>query len=389
MVGIALEQHPDRTRLFMQWKKMAWPVMVDPFNLLGLPLVPVTLAVDEYGIIQAVHPRLDRADEFKTLFVDETFDAPDNLPAFETAVPDLDAMQRQAEKGGAEAWGRYANALTLWGDTKQLPDAVAAAKKALSLQNDDRTHFNLGVIYRKRYDSNMRQDGDFLNAVMHWTAALNHDPNNYIWRRRIQQYGPRLDKPYPFYDWVPQARTEISARNETPQQLIVEPGGAEFAQPAKEFTSNGGGQQTEPDADGRIHRDEDPLVDVEVVIVPPAIVPGDSARVHITMRPKHDAHWNNEVDDTVLWIDSPDNWALESQLLSTPNPQQVTSHEARHFEFEIHASQNAAAGQVGFEAYSLYYICEDVNGICLYRRQDIPLTLQINEPDARRLRDGG
>ena len=26
MVGIIQEQHPDRARLFMQWKEMGWPI---------------------------------------------------------------------------------------------------------------------------------------------------------------------------------------------------------------------------------------------------------------------------------------------------------------------------------------------------------------------------
>jgi len=37
MVGIIEEQHPDRAQLFMQWKQMGWPVMVDSLNLLNVP----------------------------------------------------------------------------------------------------------------------------------------------------------------------------------------------------------------------------------------------------------------------------------------------------------------------------------------------------------------
>ena len=67
-----------------------------------------------------------------------------------------------------------------------------------------------------RYDSAHRREGDFQRAVEAWSRALEIDPNNYIFRRRIQQYGPRLSKPYPFYDWVSRARDEITARGETP-----------------------------------------------------------------------------------------------------------------------------------------------------------------------------
>jgi hypothetical protein len=41
MVGIIQEQHPDRAGLFMQWKQMDWPILVDSLNLLGVAVVPV------------------------------------------------------------------------------------------------------------------------------------------------------------------------------------------------------------------------------------------------------------------------------------------------------------------------------------------------------------
>jgi hypothetical protein len=36
LVGIIQEQHPDRCRLFMQWKQMDWPILVDALNLYGV-----------------------------------------------------------------------------------------------------------------------------------------------------------------------------------------------------------------------------------------------------------------------------------------------------------------------------------------------------------------
>ena len=56
MVGIIQEQHPDRCRLFMQWKEMEWPILVDSLNLLEVTAVPITMLIDETGIIQAVRP---------------------------------------------------------------------------------------------------------------------------------------------------------------------------------------------------------------------------------------------------------------------------------------------------------------------------------------------
>ena len=45
MVGIIQEQHPDRCRLFMQWKQMDWPILVDSLDLLGVSGVPLTVAI--------------------------------------------------------------------------------------------------------------------------------------------------------------------------------------------------------------------------------------------------------------------------------------------------------------------------------------------------------
>ena len=57
VVGLIQEQHPDRARLFMQWKNMGWPLLVDSLNLLGVSAVPITLFLDEAGVIRAVNPR--------------------------------------------------------------------------------------------------------------------------------------------------------------------------------------------------------------------------------------------------------------------------------------------------------------------------------------------
>ncbi len=39
-------------RLFMQWKQMDWPILADSLNLIEVTAVPITLAIDEHGIIR-------------------------------------------------------------------------------------------------------------------------------------------------------------------------------------------------------------------------------------------------------------------------------------------------------------------------------------------------
>lgn len=383
--GIVLEQHPDRARLFMQWKQLDWPLIVEPFNLLGFTAVPRTFLLDEYGVVRMIHPRLDELETVEREFIDRQFDP----PTTEAEIVDLRTALEGGDPVDAEGWLQRAMALAQWGGPERAGEAVTAAERAVELEPSDRAHFAAGVIARRRYDSPSREDGDFARAADHWATALDIGPNNYIWRRRLQQYGPRLDKPYPFYDWVPAAREEIAARGETPIELAVEPGGAEFAQPAEAFEA-APVTPAEPDAGGRIDRDDEHLVSVESTSIPPAAVPGDPLRVHLVLRPDGDAgaHWNNEMGPTQLWVDAPQGWDLDRSLLEVDLPPEETSDEPRSFEFELRPPASATPDQAAsVRAYALYFVCDDATGVCMYRRQDVELSIPVVAEGRERLID--
>lgn len=368
MVGIIQEQHPDRTRLFMQWKRMEWPILVDSLNLLQVTVVPMTLFIDEWGIIRAIQPRRADAESF----LDTNYPKPADLPAGPRHRAAIEKLKAATEGGNADAFRAYGDAMFLWGD--KIDETIESYRQAVRLDpGDGPTQFRLGVAYRKRYDSTQRLEGDFANAVQHWGRALEIDPNQYIWRRRIQQYGPRLDKPYPFYDWVVTAREEITTRGDTPLPLSIEPGGAEFTHPARRFVVSDG-SKAEPDPGARILRDEKGFVDVEVTVVPSVIKPGKSGRIHVVLRPNRNlrAHWNNEVGDLVYWVNAPEDWKIDTHYLSVARPQKIVSQEERKVEFELKSPANFT-GTVRIPSYALYYVCEDVNGTCLYRRKDITI----------------
>jgi len=279
-----------------------------------------------------------------------------------------------------DAWLEYANAVAVWGAEDRLDRSIEAFSSVVAeLPDDGWALFRLGVALRARYDSDHRRPADFQDAVANWSAALETDPNQYIWRRRIQQYGPRLDKPYPFYDWVPVAREEIRARGEEPAELVVEPRGSEFAQPSREFTAVEV-DAVEPDPRGRVFRDDGDFIRASVVAVPPTVASGEVARFHVTFRPIVEklAHWNNEVDETVLWVDPPRGWSVETPLTSHPLPRdQVVSQEVRTIEVELKAPRVLFSRSATIPAYALYYVCEDVNGVCMYRRQDVELKVRV------------
>jgi tetratricopeptide (TPR) repeat protein len=378
VVGIIQEQHPDRCRLFMQWKQMGWPILVDSLNLLKMEAVPRTVALDEHGIVRAIRLRLDETEEFRNGFMQTEFEAPPEAASFQPVPTDWPAPETPAPDAGADAWRRVGDLIVLSNDLSQIDRAVDAFRRVTELEpSDGWAKFRLGVALRKRHDSEQRRAGDFQAAVDAWKAALDLDPNQYIWRRRIQQYGPRLDKPYPFYDWVPQARQEIAARGEVPPPLIVEPGGAEFAQPQTEIQAATEHQQ--PDASGRVYRDDGELIALETVLAPSSIRPGEATRLHVELRPRPEvkAHWNNEVEGVEVWLNVADGCELETQYQQLPLPEEIVSLETRKAEYEIRCGEEAAAGARELSGHALYYVCEDVGGTCLYRRQDFTAKLDI------------
>ncbi len=358
LVGIVEEQHPDRTRLFMQWKEMRWPILHDPLNLLEVEAVPLTYLVDEHGVVRYEKPSEEDL---------RTFLATDYSPI---AAEPLDLSPAA---GSAEH-------LLLWEGDASLGRAIRILEERVREHPEDaRAHFRLGVAQRRRHDSDSPAANDFQKAVEHWVKALEIDPNQYIFRRRIQQYGPRLDKPYPFYDWVPEARQALLARGETPVELRVEPGGAEFAAPLEKLLDDGGpDERVAPDPEGRIYRDDKPLIRAETVVVPNVVASGEAARVHVVLRPDENvkAHWNNEVSDLVFWVSPPEGWRVDRRLHRVAVPSEPVSQEIRRIEFEIQTPPGFS-GSATIPAYALYYVCEDVDGTCLYRRRDIEARLEV------------
>ena len=76
-IGVVQEQHPDRTRLYRQWRELDWPIFVDSMNTVDhVTVVPIPMAIDEAGIV--VHTRFNppQLDDFiKTEH--EALDIPD------------------------------------------------------------------------------------------------------------------------------------------------------------------------------------------------------------------------------------------------------------------------------------------------------------------------
>ena len=353
---------------------MDFPVLHDPLNKLGIKVVPVFVAIDEHGIVRKTRTNVR---SIESEFINRTFEAPQQpVSKIDKAHIRPEYFEKQIKSSpDAQAYIDLGDSHLICDENPNLSKAIKyyqQAQKVDPTRSD--SHFRLGVAFRMRFDSESRQNNDFAIASQRWTDALSMDPNHYIWRRRIQQYGPQMDKPYPFYNWIEQARKDIAARGETPIELSVEPKGAELAMPSRQFSPTANG--TNPDSESKIILDRQGLIDSSVATVPAKATAGSTVRVHVTMQPAFNAKWNNEAGKSIVWINATDGIKLSQQLLEMEQPKEVESNEDRSIEFEIAIPDNASE-KIKVTGFALYYVCEETGGQCQYLRKNIEFEIPV------------
>jgi hypothetical protein len=381
VVGIAQEQHKERCDLWARWQGIGWPILWDPFNLTESRAVPNVYALDEAGIVRAIRP--DPAT-FVEDFLERDFGVVVSRDPRDSAARPPRVMPRLVELADPTLDD---DAVGLWQSLSDVlfgaeSDLTPVAALDLAIERlrawveddaDDATaRFRLGVALRLRHDGDGRQPGDFQAALDAWSAALAARPNEYIWRRRIQQYGPSLDKPYPFYPWMGEAVAELTARGEPTPVLTATLTQAEQALPRRQFE---GADEREPDPEGELLRDEGQWLELETAVAPHTDGRGESVRVHLTFRPRLDrnVHWNNEAGGMAVWLQAPEGWTLDRQLTTLPvDPATPVSAEARALDVELRRPADASGTLSG---YVLFNACEDVTGVCTYLRRDFSVTL--------------
>ncbi|MDF1660446.1 MAG: hypothetical protein P1V97_01655 [Planctomycetota bacterium] len=365
VVGIVQEQHPERTRLYKQWKQYSFPMMVDSLNLLGFHAIPIVMGLDESGIVR--YSRMKQS-QLKT-FLATTYKASKSSLTL-SKKPDMAALKARKKPRD------LADAYFLYGSDKDLSLAVSSYQEALKTDpKDSLAQFRLGVALRRRYESRFKKTGDDQGAIESWTRALSLNPNQYIWRRRIQQYGPQLNKPYNFYAWIEKARSEIRKRGETPLPLSIEARGTEIMGKGLKETTNK--TMPDPDPKGQIHRDKDQKIQVDVMVTPKPVRPGERIRVRLSFRPKTKITWNNEAGDVQLHLDWPKGIALIDGSFSAKNDKKTSSSEKRVLELELSVDK-ALRGSVTLKGYVCYQICT-ADGSCLYLRQDLSIPILVHE----------
>ena len=67
---------------------------------------------------------------------------------------------------------------------------------------------------------------------------------------------------------------------------------------------------------------------------------------------------------------------VNARAVAAPNADTEVSQETRTVEYDA-TIPASARGRVSIPGYALYYVCEDVNGVCMYRRHDITVTIPV------------
>ena len=288
IVGITQEQHPERCRLFAQWHRIDWPILWDPFNTTGSKVVPRFSLIDEHGVVRATRARASALDTFLATSY-EMPQGPDPRPAGERNTL---IAQHDPPPGMRPTISTLSE--LLWRDGR-FP-SLGSLRKTAAAGKDPKYDFWLGVAYLMRHeDPKAHVKGDFENAMRHWQRARSADPAQYIWRRRIQQFGPRVDKPYPFYDWVDRARDAVRAAGKEPVALRTALTQSERAgkRPDAPVT-------TEPDPERKLPA-ADFSVAMEMVHVPDTRQGSSDTQVHLFVHPPAGAQWDREAGPPTLW----------------------------------------------------------------------------------------
>ncbi|MCB9883765.1 MAG: hypothetical protein H6832_02110 [Planctomycetes bacterium] len=361
VVGLIQEQHPDRCRLFLDWQNIDWPILVDSLNRSGVSAVPLVWAIDEHGVLRHTRPT---PEWVLGTFLETAWSAPQG--------PSVEPLScNEAEKHYLE--GRYTESIEA--ATKHLAEAATDASML----------FLLGCAHRARYDAHRTtpthsgmHDSDFQAAIDAWSRAIEAAPSNYIYRRRIQQYGPRLDKPYPFYDWIAEARDALRKRGADVPRLVVEPEGSELATPVRTHDL-AETDDREPDAKHAIAIDELAIA-VHGVVAPNPVRVGSSFRLYWKLRANEGVKLDAEADAPVAWIELPNGFtATRKKRMANPVAPTRTPVE-RTIEYEVHVDAAVEPGSHTIRGYALVPICDDATGTCKLVRRSLSREIVVRAP---------
>ena len=203
--------------------------------------------------------------------------------------------------------------------------------------------FQLGVALRMRAETPLARADDFQRALDAWRTALLARPSQSIWRRRIQCFGPVLDKPFAFYTWIEEVddgrlAVPLTVSERLPRSTRI-PGSRPSSTP-----------QVLLDDTRSLPVDKGEFVRVETAVALNTAaaggkvrIPIGAARVHVTLRPREGVEWAETAPDglaarpPVLMLKLPSGWQADSRRIDFPRdiPERSAAEALRRQEFEI------------------------------------------------------
>lgn len=375
IIGITQEQHADRCLLFARWKGLDWPILWDPFNLTSTTVVPRITLIDEHGIVRSTRASFA---SFEDSFIDETYPAPTKPTAAATPEAATLLQASRAKEGSPER--RYYEALSdlLWpagrdGERAML-DLQAYAK---TKPGDAAAQWRLGVAYRMRHDSRERSLGDFQQAVDAWRRGMELDPSHYIYRRRIEQYGPLLTKPYPFYPWVAAARKALGTKA---PPLAAEPTGTELA--GRTVLDPDAPDDKRPDTKKADQSVKDGLRFEATVVWLTGRKGRMAARVHLHVMPAGNRVllWDASAP-VILYVETPEGFDRDGSRYERRLVGRDPAEEVVPFDLEVHP-ENGKASSFEVSGYVLYRARSEPQGPSRLLMQRFDVTLAGPADDA-------
>ncbi|MEX1025781.1 MAG: hypothetical protein WD226_11980 [Planctomycetota bacterium] len=368
VVGIAQEQHPERMALYAAWQRLDWPLLFDPFNLTDAEVVLNAYLVAPGGVIWKAGARPDDLEAFLAADFDSSA-ALAGMPEPRLVALDGEAVV-PTDAGGLKPVAAQHVSRALFGAGEPRLAALRHLAFDTLTVDEPRAWFRRGVALRMLFDdegprTNAAASASlFTGAVDAWARALERRPSQYIWRRRLQQYGPALDKPYPFYDWIDEAQATLLERGDAPIPLRA------ALTPTERLGRDAPVREpgAEPDPDARLPRDEG-WFEVDVTVVADTQGrPRASAHVSITPLAAEDAEWNDEAGPVVVWIEGVEAVVPAQRLEHRPAPG-ADARERRTLSFELDARPGAV-----LSGYAVLQVCEA--DVCRTVRHGFSFTLK-------------
>ena len=84
-----------------------------------------------------------------------------------------------------------------------------------------------------------------------------------------------------------------------------------------------------------------------------------------------------------MWLDPPPGWSVDRREGRAPKPATAVSTEPREVQIELQAPAVLEGRTVEVPGYALYYVCQEADGVCLFRRQDFVLPVGVSGSSRR------